>query len=143
MLQTAQVPYGRMGSGIAEHAQNYVPAATPLQHIAWPLYKQPSPGLYTVSVNHQDQLALYYTQAFDSLQQTNCRILAKAYVKLVEPRKQLNYPYNGRKIVEGSPRQFDPQATRPPWWPSEVTHREPDHLLKVGRTSTILLTTHN
>lgn len=143
MLQTAQVPYVGMGSMIAEHVQNHVPTATPLQHIAWPLYKQPSAGLHTVSVSDQDQLPLYYAQAFDSLQQTNCRILAKAYVKLVEPRKQLNYPYNGRKIIEGSPRRFDPQTTRPPWWPSEVTHREPDHLPKVGRRSAILLATHN
>ncbi|KAJ6039580.1 hypothetical protein N7444_008485 [Penicillium canescens] len=83
-----------------------------------------------VSVKDRDILALYYMKAFEDLQQTNCRILAKAYIKLVEPRKQVNYPYNGRKIVAMAPRQFDPEMTKPPWWPSGVSHREPDHLAK-------------
>lgn len=91
-----------------------------------------------VSVKDRDILALYYMKAFESLQQTNCRILAKAYIKLVEPQKQVNYPYNGRKIVAMAPRQFDPEMTKPPWWPSGVSHREPDHLPKVGRRPVIL-----
>jgi hypothetical protein len=78
-------------------------------------------------------LRLYYEKIFQNLQQTNCRIIAKAYIKLVEPRKQVNYPYNGRKIVEGRTQQLDPEATKPPWWPQGVSHREPDHLPKVGK----------
>jgi hypothetical protein len=56
----------------------------------------------------------------------------------VEPRKQVNHPYNGRKIVSGTTRQFDPQVTKPPWWPSGVSHREPDHLPKIGRSPIVL-----
>ncbi|RAL12561.1 DUF2841 domain-containing protein [Aspergillus homomorphus CBS 101889] len=78
-------------------------------------------------------LRRYYEKAFDGLQQINCRILAKAYIKLVEPRKQVNYPYNGRKIISGTSQQFDPELTKPAWWPAGVTHREPDHLLKNDR----------
>ncbi|EAU36686.1 predicted protein [Aspergillus terreus NIH2624] len=78
-------------------------------------------------------LRRYYEKAFESLQQINCRILAKAYIKLVEPRKQVNYPYNGRKIIQGTSQQFDPEFTKPAWWPAGVTHREPDHLLKAER----------
>ncbi|KAJ5157816.1 uncharacterized protein N7482_008916 [Penicillium canariense] len=130
MPQTAQVAGVGTQLGIAEYIQTHVPAATPLQQIAWPPCKQPSADLHTVPSNGQGQLALYYTQAFDSLHQANCRILAKAYIKLIEPGKQLNYPYNGRKMVAGSRRQFHPQTTTPPWWPSGVTHREPDHLPK-------------
>ncbi|KGO51928.1 Protein of unknown function DUF2841 [Penicillium expansum] len=78
-------------------------------------------------------LRRYYDKAFRNLQQTNCRALAKAYVKLVEPRKQVYFPYNGRKIVAGVTQQFDPEATKPPWWPPGVSHREPDHLLKEER----------
>jgi hypothetical protein len=83
-------------------------------------------------IRNQSLLRKYYEKAFDSLQQTNCRILAKAYIKLVEPRKQVNYPYNGRKNIAGVPNQFDPEETKPGWWPAGVIHREPDHLRKPG-----------
>lgn len=73
-----------------------------------------------------------YEKAFENLQQTNCRILAKVYIKWLEPRKQVNHPYNGRKSVGGITVQLDPEETKPSWWPSQVRHREPDHLLKVG-----------
>ncbi|KAJ5364989.1 uncharacterized protein N7496_010702 [Penicillium cataractarum] len=74
-----------------------------------------------------------YEKAFQNLQQTNCRVLAKAYIKVVEPRKQVNYPYNGRKAIGGRTVQLDPEQTKPPWWPPQVRHREPDHLPKVER----------
>jgi hypothetical protein len=77
----------------------------------------------------------FYEQAFENLQQTNCRILAKAYIKLVEPQKQTKYPYNGRKTIEGTAIQMDPNETKPPWWPLQVRHREPDHLPKIGRST--------
>ena len=89
----------------------------------------------SISVKERGLLRLYYEKIFQNLQQTNCRIIAKAYIKLVEPRKQVNYPYNGRKIVEGRTQQLDPEATKPPWWPRGVSHREPDHLPKVGKTA--------
>ncbi|RHZ56389.1 hypothetical protein CDV55_102564 [Aspergillus turcosus] len=78
-------------------------------------------------------LRKYYQKAFESLQQINCRTIAKAYVKLVEPRKQVNYPYNGRKLIAGISRNLDPEMTKPAWWPLGVTHREPDHLPKAER----------
>lgn len=97
-----------------------------------------------ISIRDGDGLRRYYERAFENLQQTNCRVLAKAYVKLVEPRKQVNYPYNGRKIVAGSPKQLDPDETKPPWWPAGVIHREPDHLPKVGKgRSTLSLTEYS
>lgn len=84
-----------------------------------------------ISVGNED-LRSFYEQAFEDFQQTNCRVLAKAYIKLIEPRKQVNHPYNGRVFAAGKTKQFDPEATKPPCWPSSVTHREPDHLLKPG-----------
>jgi hypothetical protein len=86
-----------------------------------------------ISIRDQDFLRGYYEKVFQNLQQTNCRVIAKAYVKLVEPRKQVNYPYNGRKIVAGRTQQLEPDATKPPWWPAGVSHREPDHLPKAER----------
>jgi hypothetical protein len=93
----------------------------------------------SISVKDRELLRLYYEKAFQNLQQTNCRVIAKAYIKLVEPRKQVNYPYNGRKIVDGITRQLEPEATKPPWWPSGVSHREPDHLPKVGKREHFML----
>ncbi|KAL5332715.1 hypothetical protein BJX70DRAFT_105153 [Aspergillus crustosus] len=84
-------------------------------------------------IRDKNLLRRYYEQAFDNLQQTNCRILAKAYIRHVEPRKQVNFPYNGRKIIAGTPKQYDPENTKPAWWPAGVVHREPDHLRKPER----------
>lgn len=91
------------------------------------------PYLALIPINDSTLLRRYYEKVFQNLQQTNCRVIAKAYVKVVEPRKQLQYPYNGRKTVAGITRQMSPEDTKPPWWPPGVSHREPDHLLKAGR----------
>jgi hypothetical protein len=84
----------------------------------------------SVKVRDRDALHFFYTDAFHSLQQTNCRLIAKAFVKAVEPKKQAKYPYNGGKQPDGT--QGDPGMTKPPWWPSGVTHKEPDHMMKPG-----------
>ncbi|KAJ5982346.1 hypothetical protein N7451_012446, partial [Penicillium sp. IBT 35674x] len=91
-----------------------------------------------ISVGDKKFLHRYYRKVFRNLQQTNCRIIAKAYVKLVEPRKQTQYPYNGRKVVAGKTYQLSPEETKPPWWPLGVSHREPDHLLKAERIALLL-----
>lgn len=62
----------------------------------------------------------------------NCKAIAKSYIKLVEPRKQVHFPYNGRKVIAGVSRRVDPELTKPGWWPDGVEHREPDHLQKPG-----------
>lgn len=61
-------------------------------------------------------LRLYYEQVFQALQQTNCQVIAKAWVKFVEPRKQLQFPYNGRRVIAGKRIQFSPDETKPPWY---------------------------
>ncbi|KAJ9255358.1 hypothetical protein DTO280E4_4255 [Paecilomyces variotii] len=88
-----------------------------------------------LQVGDESRILKYYERAFDAFQQLNCRVIAKAFIKLVEPRKQVNHPYNGRKIASGSsPEQrLDPEMTKPRWWPQGVTHKEPDHLLKAER----------
>ncbi|GAB1213763.1 hypothetical protein ATERTT37_002916 [Aspergillus terreus] len=94
----------------------------------------PTPSLRwsALRVGNQELLRTYYDKAFENFQQLNCRAIAKAFVKLVEPRKQVNHPYNGRKTTGGSSQRVDPELTKPKWWPAGVTHREPDHLLKAG-----------
>lgn len=97
----------------------------------------PSPAFRrtALKVGDEGRMKKYYEKAFDAFQQLNCRVIAKAFIKLVEPRKQVNHPYNGRKTAAGSsPEQrADPELTKPKWWPSGVTHKEPDHLLKAGK----------
>lgn len=86
-----------------------------------------------LSIGAERSLQLYYETAFENSQQTNRRVLVKAYIKLVEPRMQVSYPYNGRK-VSGKSQPLDPQATKPPWWPPGVSHWESDHLPKAGNS---------
>ncbi|OKL55597.1 hypothetical protein UA08_09133 [Talaromyces atroroseus] len=68
----------------------------------------------------------FYTMAFKQLQQLNCRLLAKTFIKLIEPRKQVGYPYKGG------------EGTKPDWWPHDVRHREPDHLRKPERVELLV-----
>ncbi|KAJ5642672.1 hypothetical protein N7490_006672 [Penicillium lividum] len=92
----------------------------------------------TIHVNEKGLLRQYFAKVFQNLQQTNCRSIAKVWVKIVEPRKQILFPYNGRKVVAGKTIQFSPEETQPPWWPTGVSHREPDHLLKAERIALLV-----
>lgn len=89
----------------------------------------------SLQIQDPGEIIRAYEKAFEKFQQTNCRVLAKAYIKLLEPRKQVNFPYNGRKSIGGRTFQLDPEETKPSWWPSCVRHREPDHLLKPGMSA--------
>ena len=83
----------------------------------------------------QDYQALwnFYDQRFKSCQQSACKLIAKAWVKAVEPKKQSTHPYTGS----------DEKA--PGWWPKpwgntkedKVRHKEPDHLYKRGEKAII------
>jgi len=53
------------------------------------------------------------------------KVMGKAFIKLVEPKKQTHHPY-----TKGAP-------SAPSWWPLQVgedhvRHREPDHLYRKG-----------
>jgi hypothetical protein len=98
-----------------------------------PTPNPPAPPSQTIlRVSDRNLLRQYYENAFENFQQLNCRAIAKTYIKLLEPRKQVSFPYNGRKVVSGIMQQVDPELTKPGWWPAGIIHREPDHLLKSG-----------
>ncbi|PLB38358.1 DUF2841 domain-containing protein [Aspergillus candidus] len=109
----------RMDSGIDRDSSSSSPSSS----IRWTALR----------VGDKETLRSYYDKAFENFQQLNCRAIAKAFVKLVEPRKQVNHPYNGRKTAAGLSQRVDPELTKPQWWPAGVTHKEPDHLLKSDR----------
>ncbi|GJC86557.1 uncharacterized protein ColLi_09395 [Colletotrichum liriopes] len=82
----------------------------------------------TLKVGDHKEVWNLYEQRFKNCQQTACKLIAKAWVKVVEPKKQTNHPYTGQ----------DEKA--PDWWPKpwgptkeeKVRHKEPDHLYKRG-----------
>ncbi|KAJ5240597.1 uncharacterized protein N7469_002188 [Penicillium citrinum] len=81
-----------------------------------PTSNPPAPPKQTIlRVSDRDLLLQYYENAFENFQQLNCRAIAKSYIKLLEPRKQVNFPYNGRKAVSGIMQQVDPELTKPGW----------------------------
>ncbi|KAF4123186.1 Protein of unknown function (DUF2841) [Geosmithia morbida] len=90
----------------------------------------PNPPKMRRAIRVQDSPALwsFYDQRFKSCQQSACKLIAKAWVKAVEPKKQSTHPYTGS----------DEKA--PDWWPKpwgttkedKVRHKEPDHLYKRG-----------
>lgn len=71
-------------------------------------------------------LPSWYSSRFSQLQQSTCKLVLKAWIKVVEPKKQSKHPYN--RGEEG----------KPVWWPQGVRHKEPDHLMKPERAQLLL-----
>ncbi|KIW20468.1 hypothetical protein PV08_01043 [Exophiala spinifera] len=88
-----------------------------------------------IRVDDHDQLQRWFKEAFVAMQQVACRIIAKMWIKRIHPRKQSTHPYNG-----GVPRseERNPERTRPPYWPTSVPHKEPDHIGRDDRTSLLV-----
>ncbi|PWN30319.1 hypothetical protein BDZ90DRAFT_257401 [Jaminaea rosea] len=68
----------------------------------------------------------FFELRFGQMQQGMCKTVAKAWIKIIEPKKQTRCPYN--KGEEG----------KPDWWPEGVRHKEPDHLMKPERHALLL-----
>jgi Protein of unknown function (DUF2841) len=98
--------------------------------------------LFGIEVQDFDKLREYLFDVFTAFQQINCRTLCKSWIRTIEPKKQVNHPYNGNLKVKGVtkvsandlslPKDSDPEETKPRWWPSkeECPHKEPDHIKK-------------
>ncbi|KAG4434235.1 hypothetical protein IFR05_010277 [Cadophora sp. M221] len=90
-----------------------------------------SPQKQDLVIGDDHQVKEFYINRFKSIQQSACKVIGKAFVKLVEPKKQTHHPY-----TKGD-------AGAPPWWPNTtgtrpVRHKEPDHLLKDERLALLL-----
>ena len=79
----------------------------------------PSPPMHTLTLA-PDAIDNYYSSRFAALQQATCKLVVKAWIKVIEPKKQMKFPYNKGEDL------------KPAWWPEGVRHREPDHLSKTG-----------
>ncbi|KAL2818463.1 hypothetical protein BDW59DRAFT_165537 [Aspergillus cavernicola] len=95
----------------------------------------PSPStthMVALEIGDTEKVLEYYETALKHFQQINCRLIAKAFIKFIEPRKQVKHPYNGGRPRAGA-EKGDPEKTKPEWWPPGVQHKEPDHLKKEQR----------
>ncbi|KAB8075909.1 hypothetical protein BDV29DRAFT_189797 [Aspergillus leporis] len=105
-------------------------------HFAEPVEEMPvSTNMVGIEIGDTEKILEYYENALKHFQQLNCRQIAKAFIKFIEPRKQVKHPYNGGKPRAGaaSGEKGDPEKTKPEWWPAGVVHKEPDHLRKEQR----------
>ena len=86
-------------------------------------------NLKTIQLRLDDSEAChdYFKFCFQTIQQIDCRFIAKRWIKRIEPKKQVLHPYNGGR---SSPK--DPERTKPDWWPSDIIHKEPDHINREG-----------
>lgn len=86
----------------------------------------PAPQKYKhLLVGDEEEITKFYDTRFKDMQQSACKVIGKAFVKFIEPKKQTHHPYTGSA------------EKAPPWWPNmtgtdAVRHKEPDHLLKPG-----------
>ncbi|KAL8700941.1 MAG: hypothetical protein Q9201_005179 [Fulgogasparrea decipioides] len=104
----------------------------------------------TVRVDSKEKIAEYYRKAFAQIGQLLLKKLLKAWIKLRQPRKQSENPYNGRKSKPEQARRRQQSGfiddnpgrdTAPDWWPVQdgwpvgkgCRHREPDHTKKPER----------
>ncbi|EKV14561.1 hypothetical protein PDIG_32750 [Penicillium digitatum PHI26] len=99
-----------------------------------------SAEMVPLRIGDAQKVMAYYEGALKHFQQLNCRMVAKAFIKFIEPRKQVRHPYNGGKPPAGSApgTTGDPEKTKPEWWPPGVMHKEPDHLRKEYRIELLL-----
>ncbi|CAG8140947.1 unnamed protein product, partial [Penicillium nalgiovense] len=99
-----------------------------------------STEMVPLRIGDSQKVMAYYEGALKHFQQLNCRMVAKAFIKFIEPRKQVRHPYNGGKPPAGSApgTTGDPEKTKPEWWPPGVMHKEPDHLRKEYRIELLL-----
>lgn len=80
-----------------------------------------SPPLIEITLSNLASRTAFLSLRFGQLQQGVCKTVAKAWIKIIEPKKQTRCPYN-----KG-------EAGKPAWWPAGVRHKEPDHLMKPER----------
>lgn len=95
----------------------------PGQHVFSAAKSSPQRPIATINVTPAT-LEQEYCARFEHLGQSVCANVLKAWIKVVEPKKQTKFPYKDKKGNEGR---------SPPWWPVGMRHIEPDHLHKDER----------
>ncbi|KAL4784624.1 hypothetical protein BJX76DRAFT_356857 [Aspergillus varians] len=135
---THDVAYQRHGKRRKASAPDPTLGMSFTEHFPEPVPQIPSPAtnnMVALAIGNTEKVLEYYETALKHFQQINCRLIAKAFIKFIEPRKQVKHPYNGGRPRAGAPpgEKGDPEKTKPEWWPAGVQHKEPDHLKKEQR----------
>lgn len=111
------------------------PMSEALQELGFWQIRPALPSLEIIEIsrlkNGDFHLNKQYDKLFSALTQSVCKIVAKEWIKFIEPRKQATHPY-----------KFG-DASRPPWWPAKVRHTEPDHMDKDGRVKLLIMIIRN
>ncbi|RAL02124.1 uncharacterized protein BO80DRAFT_40179 [Aspergillus ibericus CBS 121593] len=130
----------RQGKRRRLHSQNPVPVMQNPQPDLTEFPSSAGVNRIPLEIGDSERVEQYYTISFRHFQQVNCRVVAKAFIKVIEPRKQVRHPYNGGRPKPGAPpgSKGDPEKTKPEWWPARVVHREPDHLKKEERVELLV-----
>lgn len=81
---------------------------------------------HTIELKDEAARTAFLEMRFSQMQQVMCKMVAKEWIKVIEPKKQTRYPY-----MKG-------EEARPAWWPAGVRHKEPDHLMKPERQALLL-----
>ncbi|GMF08366.1 unnamed protein product [[Candida] boidinii] len=90
-------------------------------------YKQSNIKYEIISdVSNESVINQYLYQGFEEFQQLSCKLIAKYWIKLIEPKKQSKFPYKSGF------------GTKPTWWPVNIRHKEPDHLKKNERIELLI-----
>ncbi|KAG9963211.1 hypothetical protein KCU61_g3962, partial [Aureobasidium melanogenum] len=95
----------------------------------------------TLHIANEDEVVHFLKMRFTQIQQLATKVIAKAWIKAICPKKQANFPY-----VDSNPRPDQSQKRRRPrhdgapriplFWPDVelCRHKEPDHTRKTERT---------
>ncbi|MCJ1378762.1 hypothetical protein MMC17_001861 [Xylographa soralifera] len=94
--------------------------------------------LVAIRLSDSEALEKFYRTRFIQMQQIPCKVINKAWIKVVQPKKQARHPYNGGKKAAAAGEPGNGDLTKPDWWPQEgCRHKEPDHIQKKGKISQV------
>lgn len=96
-------------------------------------YEGASQTMISFAVTDVEALKKFYITRFIQMQQIPCKMINKAWIKVVQPKKQARHPYNGGKENKDLGKKDAGERTKPDWWPPVgCRHKEPDHIQKPG-----------
>ncbi|KAG0126525.1 hypothetical protein HOY82DRAFT_581011 [Tuber indicum] len=79
-----------------------------------------------LDITNEEEVNTFFETRLRQMQQLVCKVVAKCWIKVIEPKKQSNFPYNRG------------EESKPSWWPPNARHKEPDHLMKPERLRLLL-----
>lgn len=77
-----------------------------------------------IRLGDSEQILGYYESILRSVQQLALKQILKEWIKVIEPKKQKNFPYKKPEL-------------RPKWWPDAAQYKEPDHIKVDGELLTL------